>query len=190
MGPPSSRGRVATLLRPRFLLFLAFAAVTVYFVLFSGPAPDLHIVKQMHPSDPHNNDPASPAQGTPPKTEEKPEKPAQKEEKPNPPAGQKGKPNEKPYWDISAEDLKNWRDPDDHEDPKDVAEGFEKDGKPRDEGTISRLQAEKDMRKIWRYVYKTTAKYVCLWALTNCYFLITNMTQPRLIEPYLRQDHG
>lgn len=63
-----------------------------------------------------------------------------------------------PYWDIQASDLQNWRDPDDSEDPKDVVRGYEQDGRARDEGSVSRLQKEKDMRKIWRYVYKATAK--------------------------------
>lgn len=61
-------------------------------------------------------------------------------------------------WDLNIEDLRQWKDPDDKEDPKDVAPGYETDGKDRDSGTISRLQHEKDMRKMWRYAYKTTAK--------------------------------
>ncbi|KAM0458996.1 hypothetical protein ACHAO4_002386 [Trichoderma viride] len=60
-------------------------------------------------------------------------------------------------WDLNIEDLRQWKDPDDKEDPKDVAPGYETDGKDRDSGTISRLQHEKDMRKMWRYAYKTTA---------------------------------
>ncbi|KAK5987217.1 hypothetical protein PT974_11341 [Cladobotryum mycophilum] len=60
-------------------------------------------------------------------------------------------------WDLNIEDLRKWRDPDDKEDPSDVAEGYETDGKQRDSGTISRLQHEKDMRKMWRYAYKATA---------------------------------
>lgn len=65
-----------------------------------------------------------------------------------------------PYWDIQADDLRNWRDPDDSEDPNDIEPGYEQDGKSRDEGAISRLAAEKDYRKIWRYVYKATSKSV------------------------------
>lgn len=61
-------------------------------------------------------------------------------------------------WDLSIEDLRQWKDPSDKEDPNDVAPGYETDGKGRDAGTISRLQHEKDMRKMWRYAYKTTAK--------------------------------
>ncbi|PTB39039.1 hypothetical protein M441DRAFT_29331 [Trichoderma asperellum CBS 433.97] len=60
-------------------------------------------------------------------------------------------------WDLNIEDLRQWKDPDDKEDPNDVAPGYETDGKDRDSGTISRLQHEKDMRKMWRYAYKTTA---------------------------------
>lgn len=61
-------------------------------------------------------------------------------------------------WDLNIEDLRQWKDPDDKEDPNDVAPGYETDGKDRDSGSISRLQHEKDMRKMWRYAYKTTAK--------------------------------
>jgi hypothetical protein len=61
-------------------------------------------------------------------------------------------------WDLNIEDLRQWKDPADKEDPNDVAPGYETDGKDRDSGTISRLQHEKDMRKMWRYAYKTTAK--------------------------------
>lgn len=64
----------------------------------------------------------------------------------------------KEVWDISFQDLDKWHDPDDREDPNDVADGFEGDGQWRDAGTISRLQHEKDMRKQWRYAYKVTAK--------------------------------
>ncbi|KAL7799066.1 hypothetical protein V8C37DRAFT_366434 [Trichoderma ceciliae] len=60
-------------------------------------------------------------------------------------------------WDLNIEDLRQWKDPDDKEDPNDVAPGYETDGKGRDSGTISRFQHEKDMRKMWRYAYKTTA---------------------------------
>ncbi|RFU72785.1 major facilitator superfamily transporter [Trichoderma arundinaceum] len=60
-------------------------------------------------------------------------------------------------WDLNIEDLRQWKDPSDKEDPNDVAPGYETDGKGRDSGTISRLQHEKDMRKMWRYAYKTTA---------------------------------
>lgn len=61
-------------------------------------------------------------------------------------------------WDMTIDDLRKWKDPDDKENYDDVAPGYETDGQGRDSGTISRLQHEKDMRKMWRYAYKTTAK--------------------------------
>ncbi|KAL7942177.1 hypothetical protein V8C42DRAFT_160077 [Trichoderma barbatum] len=60
-------------------------------------------------------------------------------------------------WDLTIEELREWKDPSDKENYKDVAPGYETDGKGRDSGTVSRLQHEKDMRKMWRYAYKTTA---------------------------------
>jgi hypothetical protein len=65
-------------------------------------------------------------------------------------------PQEKHAWDISIEDIKGWRDPDDHEDPNDVEPGYERDGKQREPGDISKTQHEKDLRTLWRYAYKTT----------------------------------
>lgn len=61
-------------------------------------------------------------------------------------------------WDLTIEELRQWKDPSDKENYNDVAPGYETDGKGRDSGTISRLQHEKDMRKMWRYAYKTTAR--------------------------------
>ncbi|PNP53081.1 hypothetical protein THARTR1_06291 [Trichoderma harzianum] len=61
-------------------------------------------------------------------------------------------------WDLSLEELRQWKDQGDKENYDDVAPGYETDGKGRDAGTISRLQHEKDMRKMWRYAYRTTAK--------------------------------
>lgn len=61
-------------------------------------------------------------------------------------------------WKVDINDLRKWSDPDDHEDPNDVEPGYETDGKVREAGSISRLQHEKDLRKMWRYAYKTTAK--------------------------------
>ncbi|KAL5086101.1 hypothetical protein Trisim1_009589 [Trichoderma cf. simile WF8] len=60
-------------------------------------------------------------------------------------------------WDLTIEELRQWKDKGDKENYDDVAPGYETDGKGRDAGTISRLQHEKDMRKMWRYAYSTTA---------------------------------
>lgn len=115
--------------RPRAILVLAMVFVTIYYLTSTSPEP----------------------------LESAPivkEKPPAENGRMSLPTGSK----KMPYWDIHAEDLRNWRDPDDEEDPNDVMEGYEQDGKMRDEHTVSRLQKEKDMRKIWRYVYKATAK--------------------------------
>ena len=40
----------------------------------------------------------------------------------------------------------------------DTLPGYETDGTVRDAGAVGRLQHEKDLRKMWRYAYKATAK--------------------------------
>jgi len=61
-------------------------------------------------------------------------------------------------WDFSIDDIKDWTDPDDKEDPNDIEPGYETDGVEREPGEISKTQHEKDLRKMWRYAYKMTAK--------------------------------
>lgn len=61
-------------------------------------------------------------------------------------------------WELTAEDLKDWRDPTDGEDPNDIESGFETDGKDRGFGDLGKLQHEKDMRKEWRHAYSVTSK--------------------------------
>lgn len=61
-------------------------------------------------------------------------------------------------WEIDIEEVRKWKDPDDPEDPNLVEPGYETDGKDREPGDIGKLQHEKDMRKLWRYVYKATAE--------------------------------
>jgi hypothetical protein len=67
-------------------------------------------------------------------------------------------PEVKNKWDVDIEDIRDWKEADDREDYDDVEPGYETDGKDRDAGTISRLLAEKDMRKLWRYSYRITAE--------------------------------
>ncbi|OAA57675.1 hypothetical protein ISF_06916 [Cordyceps fumosorosea ARSEF 2679] len=62
-----------------------------------------------------------------------------------------------PYWELRASDIKHWSDPDDNEDPNNVQPGTEQDGTPRNADEVSRLQDEKDKRKLWRYLYRATA---------------------------------
>lgn len=63
-----------------------------------------------------------------------------------------------PHVELSASDIKHWSDPDDNEDPDRVEPGTEQDGTPRGANEISLLQDEKDKRKLWRYLYRATAK--------------------------------
>lgn len=129
IAPPSRRSLLSRP-RPRTILLLALATVTSYWLLFSGPSPDLRVVPYHPEGGKGDVDYFS------------------------------GEDAGKDEWEIDIEDLRNWRDPDDHEDPNDIEPGYETDGKDRDNGLIGKLQHEKDMRKMWRYAYKTTAKYV------------------------------
>lgn len=123
------------------MLFIALATVTTYYLLFSGPSPRLHVVPYMHDkAGPHGT-----GKGL---ADVKPSDGEYFDEKPQ----------TKSPWDIDIKEIKDWKDPDDHEDPNDVEPGYETDGKQREPGDISKLQHEKDMRKMWRYVYKMTKK--------------------------------
>ncbi|GJN79165.1 hypothetical protein PLIIFM63780_002678 [Purpureocillium lilacinum] len=128
--------------RPRIVLLVVLAAVTTWFLLFSGPAPQLHIVPYLHDQ-------------TGAKGATNPEKPVSENMPADPHHGEPT--GTKAEWDIDIEDLRSWSDPDDHEDPNDTLPGFETDGTPRSPGDVGRLQHEKDLRKMWRYAYKTTA---------------------------------
>ena len=148
---PQTRRTLMSRPRPRTILLIALATVTAYFLIFSGPSPQLHVVPYLHekpetrPGTPGAEKPLSGESGS--------------EDALSYFGGDNDKSDQTMDWDIDIEDLRNWRDPDDKEDPDDVEPGFERDGKERDNGQIGRLQHEKDMRKMWRYVYKTTAKY-------------------------------
>ncbi|KAI6781685.1 uncharacterized protein J7T54_003951 [Emericellopsis cladophorae] len=123
--------------RPRTLLLIAFASVTTYWILFSGSGPQFHVVPFTHDSTAGQQFTPSGQQSTKGDASD---------------AG----PSEKHAWDISIEDIKGWRDPDDDEDPADIEPGYERDGKHREPGDISKTQHEKDLRTLWRYAYKTT----------------------------------
>lgn len=136
---PNGRRMFSGRPRPRTLLLIALAAVTTYYLVFSGPAPQLHVVTQLHNGgDSQGGIVPKPATGTDGEFYSE--------------SQQKGQ------WDFEIEDIKGWRDPDDHEDPDDVEPGYETDGKERDPGQISRLQREKDLRRMWRYAYKMSAE--------------------------------
>lgn len=122
--------------RPRTILVIALATVTAWYLLFSGPSPQLHVVPYPHEhthsgSGKHFTPSNAPTEG--------------KSEVTHP-------------WDIDIEELADWTDEGDDEDPNDVEPGYETDGQDREPGDISKLQHEKDMRKMWRYAYKVTAK--------------------------------
>lgn len=117
-------------LRPKTVFLGALATFAVYYLFFSGPSSRLHMVPYIHDN----------------------QSPGQQSIDPNSDvSGQTKKP-----WDVEIEDIKGFRDEGDQEDPNDVEPGYETDGTERSEGSISRLQKEKDMRQLWRYSYKVS----------------------------------
>jgi hypothetical protein len=126
--------------RPRILLIIALVTATACFLLFSGPAPEFRVIPYTS-VDPTNA-------GPPVAADPKPEGETSYFD---------GEEAQREPWEIDIEDLRKWHDPDDKEDPNDVEPGYETDGTERDNGQIGKLQHEKDMRKMWRYAYKTTA---------------------------------
>lgn len=154
--------------RPKSMLLAALVIVTAYFVIFSGPRPQLEVVPILHDADP-------PSQGSSSSLKEQPltdetkdptismddlndyndENEYDDEEFKIP---EKTITRKKHEWELTADQLKDWSDPSDNEDPKNVEKGYETDGKFRGPDEISMLQREKDMRKEWRHAYKVTAK--------------------------------
>ncbi|KJZ79597.1 hypothetical protein HIM_01066 [Hirsutella minnesotensis 3608] len=126
---PQGRRKLA-LPRPRVVAIFAIASITSYLLLFSSSAPRAHLVPYLKPSS-----------GT----------------SKNPGANHDALSETKAEWHIDIADLRYWHDPDDHENPNDALPGYETDGTPREPGDVGRLQHEKDLRKMWRYVYKSTA---------------------------------
>lgn len=128
--------------RTRTLIFLVLAAITTYYLLFSEPSPQLRVVPYQ-PETPV--DASSPSGGGRPQTVLAG-------------ATNPDRATLDSYLNIKIEDVGDWRDPTDPEDPKEVEPGHEFDGKSREPGELGRLQHEKDLRRIWRYVYKMTSK--------------------------------
>ncbi|KAF4584129.1 major facilitator superfamily transporter [Ophiocordyceps camponoti-floridani] len=126
---PPGRRKLMPLPRPRIIFLLALAAATSYLVLFSRHAPHVHMV-------PYLRDPPAPSPS--------PSRPDELSET-------------KAEWHVEIDDLRYWRDPTDGENPDDVLPGYETDGKHREPGDVGRLQHEKNLRKMWRYLYMTTA---------------------------------
>ncbi|KEY73710.1 hypothetical protein S7711_06284 [Stachybotrys chartarum IBT 7711] len=139
---PQARRMLMSRPRPKTMLVVALATITAYYLVFSGPSSRLHPVPYMHDA------PTSSA-NVPIISNE--------DEDANLPKDESGRVDLAAEWEISLQDLRKWKDPDDPEDPADVEPGYETDGKDREPGQIGRLQHEKDMRKMWRYVYKATA---------------------------------
>lgn len=124
-------------LKPRFLLFAAALAFATCFLFFTR-STDLRIVPYVN-----KNGYGAGLFGA---------------EKPLLETNKNGVEAVIPDLELSASDIKHWIDPDDPEDPNQVQPGTEQDGTQRSFDEISRLQDEKDKRKIWRYLYRATAK--------------------------------
>jgi hypothetical protein len=138
-GPPGRR-MLSSRPRTRTLIFFILASITTYYILFSEPSSSLKVVPYQ-PDAPAT----APGQGTGPQAVL---------------AGAKNpdRATLDSYLNIKIEDVGDWRDPTDPEDPREIEPGHEFDGKSREPGELGRLQHEKDLRRIWRYVYKMTAK--------------------------------
>jgi hypothetical protein len=139
LGPPGRR-MLTSRPRTRTLIFLVLAAITTYYILFSEPAPAPRVV-------PHH-----------PETHVEPPVPGGRPQTVLAGAKNPDRAVLDSYLNIKIQDVGEWRDPTDPEDPKEVEPGHEFDGKSREPGELGRLQHEKDLRRIWRYVYKMTAK--------------------------------
>jgi hypothetical protein len=137
---PQTRRMLMSRPRPRTMLLVALATVTAYYLLFTGPSSTVQIVPYIHEATTPSSESPMP------------------EDDANVPKTETGQIDLAAEWEIDLKDLRKWRDVDDPEDPNDIEPGYETDGKDREPGEIGRLQHEKDMRKMWRYVYKATAK--------------------------------
>ncbi|GAB0134985.1 hypothetical protein EsDP_00003337 [Epichloe bromicola] len=151
---PQGRRTLLSRPRPRSLFIIALALMTTYFLVLSGPPSRLHIVPYK------NGDSANPGSAFTGTAGKQNEKPLASDEILN---SDPGHHHDEPTgtragWEIDIEDLTNWSDPDDAETNDDVLPGHETDGTPREPPDVARLQHEKDLRKMWRYAYKTTAK--------------------------------
>ncbi|KAM0219596.1 hypothetical protein ACHAQI_000982 [Fusarium lateritium] len=141
---PQSRRLFGAKLRPRSMLIFVFAMLAAYYILFA-PGTSIQVV----PSSSQGSAPPAVVPGSEGKT------------KPNgePDAEDQYSAIHRELWELTAEDLKDWRDPTDGEDPNDIEPGFETDGKDRGFGDLGKLQHEKDMRKEWRHAYSVTSNF-------------------------------
>ncbi|KAG5976488.1 hypothetical protein E4U55_007322 [Claviceps digitariae] len=155
---PQGRRAMFSRPRPRSVFIIVLAALTTYFLVFNGPSPRLHMV-------PYKQD------GSPPDVPEKGDTGRPKDEKPHVDTGivanaaDPGHHHEEPTGpraelQIDIEDLANWRDTTDMEDPNDIVQGHETDGNGRDPGQVMKTQHEKDLRKMWRFTYKLAARFL------------------------------
>ncbi|KAG5914216.1 hypothetical protein E4U42_000618 [Claviceps africana] len=163
----NAQGRLAMFprLRPRTIFFLVLAALTTYFLVFSGPSPRLRIVPHKHDSlagedgahGQHHNPPN-------PSEPQKPAEPAGAEDSKgsiaqNDPGHHHDEPTgSRPVWEVSIEDVADWADPV-YKEADDLLPGHESDGTFREPGDVARLQHEKDLRKMWRWAYDTAAEF-------------------------------
>ncbi|KPM46221.1 hypothetical protein AK830_g366 [Neonectria ditissima] len=126
-----SHGRrmFGTKLRPKSVFLIVVAMLSAYYLLFSGSGSQV-VPYNPQPGSQQSTHADDNTQGVAPRKEP---------------------------WELTADEIKDWRDPTDNEDPNDVELGYETDGKERGFGSIGRLQHEKDMRKEWRHAYAVTA---------------------------------
>ncbi|KAM5352332.1 hypothetical protein ACJ41O_005055 [Fusarium nematophilum] len=137
---PHGRRMFGAKLRPRSMLIIVFAMLAAYFLLFSKSGPHIQVV-------PHNPNEQAPNANTA-----------------NPQPNEQTDDSQyasiqRELWELTAQDLKDWWDPTDNEDPNDVELGYETDGKERGFGDLGKLQHEKDMRKEWRHAYSVTSNF-------------------------------
>lgn len=140
---PQSRRLFGAKLRPRSMLIIVFAMLAAYYILFA-PGTSIQVV----PSNSQGSVPPPAVPGS------------EGNAKPNGESDAEDQYSSihRELWELTAEDLKDWRDPTDGEDPNDIEPGFETDGKDRGFGDLGKLQHEKDMRKEWRHAYSVTSK--------------------------------
>jgi hypothetical protein len=158
---PQGRRTLIARPRPRSVLVIILAALSVYFLVFSAPSSSLRIVPYNKSGNTGTQTPLQ--DGRKPEQGDKSPSSSKSESvslKPDPGHHHEEPTGTRAGWEINIEDLAYWTDPDFKETNDDVLPGYETDGKHREPGDIARLQHEKDLRKMWRYAYKTTSKYV------------------------------
>jgi hypothetical protein len=139
LGPPGRR-MLTSRPKTRTLIFFVLAAVTTYYILFSEPAPPMRV---------------------PPPQPQTPLEPPVPGARPQTVLAGPNNPDRAvldSYLNIKIQDVGDWRDPTDPEDPNEIEPGHEFDGKSREPGELGRLQHEKDLRRIWRFIYKMTSE--------------------------------